>query len=827
MNEIDEALIRFEELKKKLEVWRHEDLSESDNRSKVIDFIFLSILGWQEEDIRREGSADGKFFDYHFQNKGISFIVEAKRQSVAFTIPNKIRTASLNTLYRGKNKEVIDQIRQYLQSKSITSGIITNGNQFIISNFVNTDGIDWRKNEAHFFKDFDDIENNFIVFYNMLSRSAVLERKSLVFPKQTYHPKCLRDTLRRSDEMILRNDFSTRLGSVIQSAFEELVDDDDAFRVDLLERCYVKNNDIKKYSGDLESVLMDVSPKFDDRIVNVKPLESLTEKIDSAVELNSIKRNAPILVLIGGSGAGKTSFIKYYFEIEQSKELKNRSPSLYIDFRGRTSQEIADTDSICNELLNKLSEKHPEFKLNDRDTLEHIYKKDLDKHYNGLWKNITSMDVIEEKAVALIEKSMHNSINHLTIVARYLQKELGKHLCLAIDNVDQLDNHAQDIAFELAASLNHRMGCTSIVALREGYFLQRKNKAPFDAFHVSIFHISAPSFSEVISKRLDYVITKLNASGSKGNIKGRSFEFTEEGFKALFRNLKSSIIDNNQQEILRFLEESSVPSVRNCLLKIKQFLVSGHTDISSYLTESRNIPVWEFIRPIALGSNRYYRSEGSLVFNLFKPSKGNTCHFIKSYLLEYLLIESGGGLISEVSFINVEDIIKAFEHVGYSEGEILSSLLELLNATLINSSSYSTDTKEDEIINKSSNIFLTHAGNYYLNNFLQMFVYSELTMHDTPIFKAEYYTRMKDSVPEYDDINGKRDLEGSFNTVLIFHEYLEACEVESDVTSRGDDVHNCFKKSIVNNRIRTDTMDIHLEKLRKVIARKYELPKNA
>ena len=49
LNECDVAFKELETL-----ISKTKDLSEADTRAKIIDPLFLDILGWTEDDIRRE-----------------------------------------------------------------------------------------------------------------------------------------------------------------------------------------------------------------------------------------------------------------------------------------------------------------------------------------------------------------------------------------------------------------------------------------------------------------------------------------------------------------------------------------------------------------------------------------------------------------------------------------------------------------------------------------------------------------------------------------------------------------------------------------------------
>ena len=84
-NDVDLALSKFKELAKESNM----DLTEADTRVKIIERIFKDCLGWEEDDISREPYANPGYADYLFSiDKVPRFVVEAKRESEIFTIPD-------------------------------------------------------------------------------------------------------------------------------------------------------------------------------------------------------------------------------------------------------------------------------------------------------------------------------------------------------------------------------------------------------------------------------------------------------------------------------------------------------------------------------------------------------------------------------------------------------------------------------------------------------------------------------------------------------------------------------------------------------------------
>ena len=170
---IDLAKERFLEFIKHYDSFKSEDLTESDTRSKLIDFILKDVLGWSEIDISREGHVDSGYYDYKISIAGFNMVLEAKRQFKDFTIPTGAKHAKLSTLYK-ENKEVIDQIKGYLVDLGQSIGVITNGHQFLIAKFVNTNGVPWKDIDCFIYNGLTEIEESFVDFWNNLSKEGII-----------------------------------------------------------------------------------------------------------------------------------------------------------------------------------------------------------------------------------------------------------------------------------------------------------------------------------------------------------------------------------------------------------------------------------------------------------------------------------------------------------------------------------------------------------------------------------------------------------------------------------------------------------------------------
>lgn len=776
MIDIDKAYEIFKDNLKTLENNNSLPISETDTRSKIIDFLFKDVLGWDEDSIERERFVKVGYYDYEFSTSTFRFVVEAKKTFINFILPEKNNKTKIKTIYKS-NKDVIDQIRSYIFERGLLYGIITNGNQFIIGKFNNTDGSDWQENEVLIYQNLDKIDKNFIQFYETISKEFVNHYGRFKLFSQSNVGKTVvkSNNLRKKDEELVRNKISHELIPIITEVFEEIYNLEDLEDERILEQCYVKNEDIKKYNSELGFIFSDLPPSFDSRI---HPVQNTSKThIELTKEIIGVNNKLPDpIILIGGKGAGKTTFIKYFLEVVLDKNTKKNRPLLYLDFRDETESTIRDTKFIYQKLLDQLYNKYPYLNLTSFNILKTIYKTELDNNKKGIWEYINNEEKLNEKISEFIEKQTSNPILHLAKISNYLIHKCSKRLCIVIDNADQLTEEIQKEVFILANSLHRNLKVMMIVSLREGYFYKFKNKPPFDAYHSTVFHITAPPYRDVLKKRIRYVTQNFKFKSVRIDNDISKVKFGEGSLDHLFTNLYKALFDFKNSEILAFLEETSYPNIRSGLEKFKFFLLSGHTKTNLYMsfdygTDGKgNIPIWEFIKSVALESNYYYQTKRSTLFNLFYPSSNNKNHFTKIRILEYI-IDKNIDNSKKNNFIPITEIDKDFVRAGYTSEIILEELNLLYAAGLIFTNDFVSDVEAEINLGFENEIGITQSGVYYINNLINKFSYHDLILQDTPIYQEKYFDDITSNFAEADS-HGNRDLGKRKNASEIFVNYL-------------------------------------------------------
>ncbi|HUZ60091.1 MAG TPA: P-loop NTPase fold protein [Hanamia sp.] len=812
MTQIDKSYEHFLSKKEELLTYSSSDISESDTRSKIIDVFFKDILGWEESDIERERFVQVGYYDYEISTSIFRFVVEAKKTFVEFKIPEKARKVKLKTIYK-PNKKVIDQIRGYIFNRNLLYGIITNGKQFIIGKFLNTDGTDWLENEVLIYQSIDTIDSHFIEFYETISKEFVNHygRFKLFSESNLGRTIVKSNNFKKKDDELVRNKISHELIPIITEVFEEIYNLENLKDEKILKECYVKNNDIKKYNSELGFIFSDNPPNFDSRINPVQNTDATHKQLTEQISQSESKLPDPIII-IGSTGAGKTTFIKYFLEVVLDKGIKKNRPLLYLDFRNETESTVKDTKRIYQKLLDQLYEQYATLNLNNFKVLSIIYKTEIEYQKKGFWEHIKEEEKLNIKISEFLEKKAEDPISHLAKISNYLVKQVHKRLCIVIDNADQLDEEIQKEVFILGHSFHRNLKVMTLISLREGYFYKFKNKPPFDAYHSTVFHITAPPYREVLDKRIKYVLQHFKFQAIKIVLDNYKAELGEGSLNALFSNLYTVLFERSNSEILSFLEETSYPNIRNGLEKFKFFLLSGHTKTNMYMSfeygkdGKNNIPIWEFIKSVALESNYYYQTNRSVLFNIYYPSTNNKNHFTKIRLLDYI-IDNNTGVSKKNNFILISSIINDFIKAGYNTEVILEELNLLHSNGLIFTNDYASDVEEQTTLDFSNEIGITPAGSYYLKNLLNTFLYYDLVLQDTPIYNDKYFDEITAAFPECDG-DGNRNLSGRVKTTELFINYLLEQENLDHNRKEGTYGIKCLDRQIIKsfkeNGLKTD-----------------------
>jgi hypothetical protein len=789
---IDEALENFDGIKNDFEKFIKEDINESDTRSKLIDNFLINILGWNESDIVREGKIDSGYFDYKVSISGFHFIIEAKRNFIEFTLPKNHKNLKIKSFLK-ENESVITQIRNYAGDYGVNYGVITNGKQFIILKLYNTDGTSWKENTCLIFNGIEDIENRFIEFYETLSKFSIVNNGGFTYdlPINSIPTLSIFSKLTQKEKELIRNPLSSKITPIINSVFGEMFSSEIENKDGFIEKCFVENKETKKNRGDIERLFSDVAPKLTNVIpaINTKNIKSQISKEINSDEINLNNQTAPKpIVIIGSKGAGKSTFINHLFKYQSKENELNNHLVIYLDLRDYfNTNDNFEANLICESVLENIYNKYEQFNLHSLVTLRRIYLKEIKRNDKGVWlfDKENNEALYQEKVANFLIDKTKNHTKHLENISKYLIRDRRKRLIIIIDNADQFKDEIQEQVFLFSHSLSKTSLCGTVISIREGYYYKWRFSPPFDAYESNVYHITAPKYSEVLQKRLDFTLDNLDGNSfdiEAENSKGYKIKLDNQAVIEFLTSLKSSVFSSDNNDIINFLNQTTYPNIREGLRVFKTFLTSGHTKVEDYIIRERVrtgnethsfIPFHEFIKSIGLINKHYYNSENSAIHNILKTNEGSNDHFLNYYILSELIknFENEGSTNKYISISTIYDLFSSF---GYQVKTLRSAILDLINLTLIDTDEVLTDINKKNMPDEL-NVTVTLKGYYYIKELSTRFHYYDLILQDTAISDLELFETLFTEFPLSNE-SGKRNLSGRVKCVKLFMKYLKECE---------------------------------------------------
>jgi len=778
----DTALSKF----KRLHSQNHErsSLSESDTRSKLIDYILIECMGWAESDITREERCieSGTFLDYKISTNMPIIIVEAKTSSEPLELPvaSQQREYKIGgVLKKCKNTiAAMVQARDYAISKGVTFCCVTNGLQFIFFRSQNQQGVEWVEHKAIVFRDLQDVEQDFDLFCLHLSKSAAEKGKLQQSLKLSVEKdggqkfKTLDTSHLNKPRKVDRNPLFPIIGEVVRRVFQDLASEDAESEV--LEHCYVespKKSDKKRPYIDQPTSELTVSKK---------EAGEFQRRITAALA-SSQQAHTEVVLLLGSVGVGKSTFIQRFRKVLAAKEIEENGIWLYLNFKHFSDTGLTLDQFIYGQIDSALMEEYGDLGLNDWVFLKQAYHSEYEKLKRGALQPLFNKDP-EQFELEFGKKvdgwSETRIEDHFVKLLSAAIRRLDKKVFLIFDNADQLSPGTQNDIFLAAEKLAERIGCYALISMREESYWKNRDAGPLSAFHTTAYHVQPANFKQVLSKRFQYA-KNLIADGAF--TKDSEFNINSGELIAVFDRLVSTLLGDDQSYI-EFIEATAGRDTRRALDTIAAFLISGHTNIEAIVRDVRRqkpkgflVPFHEFLNSVVLRDHEVYTEDGCDIFNIFAVSGTyDSSSFNRVAVLGRLLASKNTKSEVGTGYILIEDVINDCHSVGILP-ETTHSILAFLTARRV----IETETNIKDDVSMSKYIRITGSGEYYLTKLALMFGYLDLIVFQTPIYGERNFIRINKAFETVNSIGGSssserlRRVEARLKLVDSFISYLE------------------------------------------------------
>ena len=765
----DQAKGKLQEALSQLQDLSLTPISESDTRSKIIDYILLRILGWEEKNIEREHhqSETGGYVDYILSTARPILLIEAKNANRVYELPgNKNKHCYLagGVLTEDKNlKKDLHQAKSYAVDSGVGFGCLTNGHQFLFFRPGNNDGIPWAQHEIIIFRSLQDVLENFDKFYEACSYDSVssgrafkavpINASSQVRESRFLKPEGSSTPTRPRE----RNRLFPIAKEILDEAFQDLTNKKTS--PELIKQCYVESARDSSYSGSLQALIKDRSVFVD------VPTEKVSVSKKGAPTFERIiheRRDPETILLLGGVGAGKSTFIQRFRLVIASKVIEKNCIWAYVDLT-----EFSDTgESISNwlteQILAQIEENYPAVGIANFSNIKQAYHKEYERLKNGRLKPVFDKDPsdFEIKFADEVGDWEQDNVKHVSRLLSVAARNSGRRPFLVFDNADQFEASTQDKIFRIANEMVRLAECSAIISLREESYWRNKDFGTLSAFHAKTFHVASPRLLQVLSKRFKYVEKRLSL------LEGGEYTLADGGtvsadeIKEIFDLLRATVLESDS-EIVTFLECLSPGEIRRPLDQVARFLYSGHTNIDSLLRASRRgqdrtIGFHEFLTSVALGDQDRYREDSSDIVNLFRVVGAGDASNLNTILVLSRLIAERRNQATEYGLMSVDALIGHCAQIEI-RGETVLEIVERLNKKRL----IETRMQIREAVSTNYEVRATSAADYYFKQLASSFAYIDLILDEVEIGNEVMFSQMEGkvrSMPEYRVSDSKKRL---------------------------------------------------------------------
>lgn len=748
-------------------------VSEADTRALIIDRIVHEVLEWPRSCVVREVYATPGYIDYELTTTRPVLVVEAKAAGESFVIPyRKSHVAArlkINGVLRSNQalQGALVQAQRYCSDRGMRYGVVTNGYSFVVFRAL-VDGSPWREGEAIVFATPKVLEEDFTTFWNLLSYEAVRAGRlddsfrATASVSRGYHRPISR--IVNADATYARNPINTALRPYVEKYFGDIASQDE---LEVLEHCYIHSQPLQIIDRDLSMIIQDGIPRFAAHAVQI-----LTDEVDQGgpieADLRRVLSQEPLpgtaILLMGGIGAGKTTFLRRFFTFVARDLVRSGGPAVLalINFLG--APELPD--ELDGFLWNRLNEllRNQDPVLTSRQALEEMCTAQIHLIRETFGGSGDCDLKIAEMLFAFgsdPQKFSQESIRY------YLRR--GRMPIVVFDNVDQLGVAAQTKIFTTAEWFANHLGCMSILVMREESYCVAQLRKQLTAYTIRPYHLSSPSFREMIRVRIDFA-TRHAASQRDSAPFDQSKQTHGNQLLDFFEVLRCSVFDRNKN-IARLIEAVSFGNMRLALLLFNNFIISGATNTPEILERFRasggySVPFHQFAKSVVLGDYRYYKQSRSLVLNLFDLTEArNASHFSTLRILNFTAGNFGARKTPE-GFIDLQVLVNAMVDEFDNEEDTLRTIGKLIE---LNRQLLELDTRRGDSLEGADSVRITSAGQYYVHYLANAFAYLDLVWHDTPLATLGICETLARAMPEV-------DMTKRFARVDVFLDYLDGQE---------------------------------------------------
>lgn len=778
--------------------------NEAETRHRIIDLVIHEILSWPRNRVKVEEYIQPGYADYVLVKQDGSHLlfIEAKREGVYFHLPIAHANGetscyiSIAKLLTDENvRSAMTQVRAYCIDTGCEYACVTNGHEWIFFKTFEK-GKRWDQQNAFVARDLNFFHREYTKARNSLSFTAIMDHAALPATLSTSAPKDRgihypREKITSYSHPIKANWLAAKIRTPVNYYFGIISDSD----TDFMERCYVSQREYQDTTDGMRSLIHDsISPYFENYGVQQLDDTGKGGRLGGRLTKN-LKNNikGEVLVLFGGKGAGKSTFIKRLLHHNPPRWLLENAHTCIIDLLDVSEDIKTIRDTTWVRLVHSLDSEN--LLAGEREQLiHHLFN---DRFEIARKQDLAGLNEASEaynSRLNLLVSSWKGDRAYCAtrLVARLKAK--GRGAIVVVDNTDQYTSKIQDFCFTLAQEIAKMLGCVVLISMREERFYDSKIHGVLDAYQNSGFHISSPRPAEVFRKRLEYTVRLLNNSGFPAPLLA-DFDVDLTRSTSTYLSILAREFTNDSSPLNGFLTACAHGDIRLSLDLFRAFLLSGYTNVDEMIANLHwTFQIHQVIKPVMIPDRYFYDESLSRIPNIFQlRTPRQSSHFTALRILRKL---SKGQDKGSPSYFDIAELRGYFAETFGMLDDFEKNTDILLKHGFIEA-----NNRLDEYSDSVDSIKITRYGTYMVEELAWNFTYLDLVCTDCGIYDEQvsnYLTEAaKDEYSLFLKSERVRRVQVRLDRVEEFIKYLEAEEArERSLYSLGMPVGEMFTAKI-------------------------------